>query len=163
MIWWALLVLVIGFLLIFLELVIPSFGMIAVTSLACFTLAVILAFLESTAAGFVFTAVVLVGVPLAIYAAVKIFRHSPLGKRMILTGPTTDLSGGAVDAKAKENLPGKVGTAHTVLRPSGIAIIDGRRVDVVTEGAVMVKAGVPVKVVEVEGNRVVVRPVEEKD
>jgi membrane-bound serine protease (ClpP class) len=52
-------------------------------------------------------------------------------------------------------LLGRSGVAVTVLRPSGIAQIDGQRVDVVTEGDFL-DAGVPVVVTEVEGIRVVV-------
>ncbi len=55
-------------------------------------------------------------------------------------------------------LVGKTGTALTALRPSGTAEIDGRRVDVVTEGG-MIDGGNPVKVVAVEGLRVVVRAI----
>lgn len=50
----------------------------------------------------------------------------------------------------------KTGTALSHLRPSGMALIDGQRVDVVTEGA-MIERGAPVKVVALEGLRVVVR------
>jgi membrane-bound serine protease (ClpP class) len=50
------------------------------------------------------------------------------------------------------------GTALTTLRPSGMALIAGRRVDVVTEGA-LVEKGAAVKVVAVEGMRTVVRAV----
>ena len=56
----------------------------------------------------------------------------------------------------KPELVGRVGTALTALRPSGMALIEGRRVDVVTEG-MMVERGAPVRVVAVEGLRVVVR------
>jgi len=49
------------------------------------------------------------------------------------------------------------GVSLTNLRPCGTALIDDRRVDVVTEGQ-MVEKGTPVKVVAVEGLRVVVRP-----
>jgi membrane-bound serine protease (ClpP class) len=52
----------------------------------------------------------------------------------------------------------KTGTAHTTLRPAGTAIIEGRRIDVVTEGPLVAK-GAFVKVVQVEGARVVVRAV----
>jgi membrane-bound serine protease (ClpP class) len=52
----------------------------------------------------------------------------------------------------------QTGTALTNLRPSGMAIIDGKRVDVVTEGA-LIERGTPVRVVAVEGMRVVVRAV----
>lgn len=50
---------------------------------------------------------------------------------------------------------GRVGTAATVLRPTGAMEIDGERVDVVTEGA-FVEAGTPVRVLYVQGARVVV-------
>jgi membrane-bound serine protease (ClpP class) len=50
----------------------------------------------------------------------------------------------------------QTGTALTQLRPSGTALINGKRVDVVTEGG-LIEKGTPVKVVAVEGLRVVVR------
>lgn len=53
---------------------------------------------------------------------------------------------------------GHEGHAHTDLRPAGIAMIDGRKLDVVTSGESVVK-GCRVRVVLVEGNRVVVRAI----
>lgn len=160
MILWAILLLVAAFLLVFLELVIPSFGTIALASLFCFGAAVVLAFTHSTMAGFIFVGVVVVGLPAAIYLGVKIFRHSPLGKRMILNGPTQDLSGGGAGFGGEETLLGREGVAQSTLRPAGIALIEGRRVDVVADSA-MLEAGTPVVVVKVEGNRVVVHRREE--
>jgi membrane-bound serine protease (ClpP class) len=52
----------------------------------------------------------------------------------------------------------QTGTALSHLRPSGMALINGHRVDVVTEGG-MIERGAPVKVVAIEGMRVVVRAV----
>jgi membrane-bound serine protease (ClpP class) len=52
----------------------------------------------------------------------------------------------------------QTGTALSHLRPSGMALINGHRVDVVTEGG-MIERGAPVKVVAIEGIRVVVRVV----
>ena len=54
----------------------------------------------------------------------------------------------------------KEGVTLTPLHPSGIVIIDGERVDVVTNGT-MIEKDVKVKVVEVGGNRVVVTSVKE--
>lgn len=54
------------------------------------------------------------------------------------------------------DLVGKEGVTATVLRPAGFALIEGRRVDVVTGGELL-EAGVPVVVVAAEGNRVQVR------
>jgi membrane-bound serine protease (ClpP class) len=58
----------------------------------------------------------------------------------------------------RPELVGLSGVAHTALRPSGVATIGGERVDVVTEGA-MIERGAAVKVITVEGARVVVRQI----
>ena len=50
----------------------------------------------------------------------------------------------------------QTGTALTQLRPSGMALINGKRVDVVTEGE-LIERNTPIRVVAVEGMRVVVR------
>src|SRR5262245_5658717 len=56
----------------------------------------------------------------------------------------------------KPDLLHQKGTAFTQLRPSGTALINGQRVDVVTEGPLIDK-GTPIQVVATEGLRVVVR------
>ena len=53
---------------------------------------------------------------------------------------------------------GKTGTAHTPLRPAGIAELDGVRLSVVSDGD-FIKAGTPVRVDRVEGKRIVVVPI----
>ena len=58
-----------------------------------------------------------------------------------------------------EFLRGKKGYALTHLRPSGTAIIDEQRVDVVSEG-IFIDKDTPLEVVKVAGNKVVVRPLE---
>ncbi|MCP5005647.1 MAG: hypothetical protein GY941_17185 [Planctomycetes bacterium] len=50
------------------------------------------------------------------------------------------------------------GVTLTTLRPSGAAIINGDRIDVISAGE-MVSTNTRVKVIEVKGNRVVVKPV----
>ena len=57
-------------------------------------------------------------------------------------------------------LVGKEGVAFTPLRPSGTGLIDGRRVNVAADGEFIEKDS-PITVVEVEGNRIVVRKTEE--
>jgi membrane-bound serine protease (ClpP class) len=55
-------------------------------------------------------------------------------------------------------LQGQIGTALSFLRPAGIASIDGRRIDVLTEGE-FIPAGTTVRVTRVEGARIFVEPV----
>jgi len=50
---------------------------------------------------------------------------------------------------------GRTGRSTTVLRPSGVAEIDGVRLDVITEGEFL-EAGTSLVVIQVEGSRVVV-------
>jgi membrane-bound ClpP family serine protease len=77
---------------------------------------------------------------------------SPLGRRLMLSHDAHDWKSTDV---AQQDLAGKEGVAHSTLRPAGTALIDGVRVDVITRGE-MVAAHTRIKVIAVEGNRVVV-------
>ncbi len=57
-----------------------------------------------------------------------------------------------------ERFMGHEGVALTDLHPTGIARVDGRRVDVVTRGE-MVSKNTRVKIIEVHGNRVIVKSI----
>lgn len=76
----------------------------------------------------------------------------------------TRLAPGGASATMQAAIPhveliGMQGIAHSDLRPSGVARVNGQRVDVVTQGD-FIKTGTPVEVYLVEGNRVVVRAYE---
>lgn len=80
----------------------------------------------------------------------------PFGRRLVLE---TGLGSGHQYGSAPDNdlrLLGKKGRAASPLRPSGIAEIEGERVDVVSDGK-LIDAGQPVEVTRVDGNRIVVR------
>ena len=62
---------------------------------------------------------------------------------------------GALEDSDLNYFVGKTGTAHTPLRPAGIAELDGVRLSVVSDGD-FIKAGTPVRVDRVEGRRIVV-------
>ncbi len=61
-------------------------------------------------------------------------------------------------ADKRDDLLSAEGIAITTLRPSGTANINGNKVDVVSEGEMIVK-DTKIKVVDVKGNRIVVKPV----
>jgi membrane-bound serine protease (ClpP class) len=63
-----------------------------------------------------------------------------------------------VASRDYSSLQGLTGVAASFLRPAGVAQIDGKRVDVLTEGE-FIAAGTPVRVTRVEGARVFVEPV----
>ena len=58
----------------------------------------------------------------------------------------------------KSKFLGAIGVCVTDLRPAGTITIEGEPVDVVTEGG-FVKAGLSVKVINVDGSRVMVRQI----
>ena len=70
-----------------------------------------------------------------------------------------DSEQGYTSVRNEEELLGMEGVTLSLLRPAGQADIGGRRVDVVTEGEFIPK-GVRVKVIKVEGFRIVVERVE---
>jgi membrane-bound serine protease (ClpP class) len=83
----------------------------------------------------------------------------PLANRLVLAPPEDGEGDSPLPgAGTAASLLGQVGTTATMLGLAGTARFGGRRVDVVTEGA-LIPAGTAVQVVEVEGTRVVVRPV----
>ena len=57
------------------------------------------------------------------------------------------------------DLLGKEGVALTILRPAGTVIINHERIDAVSEGG-FIEQNASVKVIKVEGARIVVREVE---
>lgn len=64
-------------------------------------------------------------------------------------------------SSARDELDGLLdaeGVALTTLRPSGMANIDGNKIDVISEGE-MVSKNTRIKVIDVKGNRIVVKPV----
>ncbi|MBM7716307.1 membrane-bound serine protease (ClpP class) [Bacillus thermophilus] len=89
---------------------------------------------------------------------VKVFgKRMNIFKRFILTDSTSSEKGYVSNVNRLE-LVGKKGVTITPLRPSGTVLIDDERIDVVAEGN-FIENNTGVKVVKVEGSRIVVRPV----
>ncbi|WP_039041700.1 nodulation protein NfeD [Sporosarcina sp. ZBG7A] len=81
--------------------------------------------------------------------------------RMILMD-ATDTESGYVSNVNRIDWLGKTAITLTPLRPSGAIVLDGERIDVVSEGNYIDK-GKRVKIVKVEGSRTVVRELQEME
>ena len=79
-------------------------------------------------------------------------------KRAVLDDQQSVEAGYVSSQDGIEELLHKEGVTSSMLRPSGIAIIEKKRYDVVSEGNVVEK-DTPVKVVKVEANQIFVRPI----
>lgn len=127
-------------------------GMLGVISLLG---AIIIAFSISPVFGFYIAGgvVILAGAGVAVW--IKFFPRCPIGRQMTLSQDGKAFKA----ADTQPDLVGRQGTAQSDLRPAGFALIDGRRVDVVTDGG-MISKGQPVVVVKAAGSHVVVRKAE---
>jgi membrane-bound serine protease (ClpP class) len=96
---------------------------------------------------FLFTAIV-------VFFLLKFLPKTEIWNKLILNAQVASKSGYGAKA-AFEHLVGIQGVAFTDLRPSGTALINGNRVDVVTEGD-FIKNGTEIIVKSVEGSKVVV-------
>jgi|GEM_PF-253662 len=151
------LLMVVGLLLVFLEVLFVSMGALGIGAAGCLLGSIFLAFQSSLGFGVGVTVFEAIAAPTVFYFSLKILPKTPFGKHLILSGPPTDGSAGATD-RSLARYEGKRGVTVSPLRPSGFARIDGRKVDVVTRGE-MIDDDVEVEVIDVSANRVVVAQV----
>jgi len=97
---------------------------------------------------------------LLIGVAAMVGRMLPKARSLggLVLGPELTSDSGYTSAETHVEYLGKTGTAITPLRPSGAMRLGGKRIDVITAGE-FVPQGSKVRVVDVRGSRVEVRPV----
>jgi membrane-bound serine protease (ClpP class) len=139
---------------VFLELLTPSMGAFTFAALGMAGASIYVAFRHSASFGYLMIAANLALFPLSIWLGIHFMKRSPLVQRQELQAGSQD----APDARPLTRLTGQQGRALTPLRPGGTVLIGNERVDVVTEGK-FVEANTLVKVIHIEGSRVVVEPV----
>lgn len=156
--WEVILLFIIGLVLIALELlVIPGFGITGILGIAALFASMALTY------GGIEAAIQSLGIVLLItivggWLIWRFGKRTGLWRRLILT----DVSGGADSTGAQSStgarmdLLGKEGRSLTVLRPAGVVLIDGERIDAVSEGS-YIPEGQTVVVYKIDGNRIVVR------
>lgn len=149
--------LVVALVLIVVELLIPSFGTIGVVAAGVLIAGGVCAFAAGMTWGGVYVGLSVVGVPMAISGGLRALPNTPIGRRVILSGPVTVGHAGAIPKDKLERLRGATGVTVTDLRPVGTARLGADRIDVETE-ADWIDAGTPIEVVRIDGMRIVVRP-----
>lgn len=150
-----------GLVLLIMEIfVIPGFGICGVLGIGSIVGAVICA-APSLSIAMIQLAVALVAAIVLVVISLKCGKTRRVWSRLILKEATTTEGGYISQPGGINALVGKSGVALTDLRPSGAALIDDKRTDVLSEGG-FIKHGTMVEVIRVEGSSVVVRPIVEK-
>ncbi len=144
---WALICLTVALILFFVEIMVPSGGLLGIVSALAMLAGVVLLFLHSTALGFAGLALCIVVVPFCVRFALRM-----IPKLEMVSPPSQVFS--------DQPAVGATGQAVSHLRPVGMCVIDGKRLECLAQRE-FIASGTPVQVVAAEGMHVKVRPVDE--
>lgn len=150
----------VGAVLAFLELFVPTAGVLAVATAVCLVASVVAFFMHSLTWGFAALVAYAAGAPFAVVFGFKLWSRTPIARKMVLGDarePDPDAPAGLpARATAGTVKTGDVGVALTALRPVGFARFGGERTEVVADLG-MIEPGTEVVVTEASPARVAVR------
>ena len=165
--WQELALFVVGLGLLIIEVVaIPGFGLVGLAGIGAILASLVITQLgdfqlwsiDEIAAVVTRLAASMIGSFILSLVALRSLPKMAAFNRLVLSSETRAADGYVSSSREyDQDWLGKEGVSVSELRPAGIALIDGRRLDVVTDGE-FVEAQQPVKIVEARGNRIVVRP-----
>ena len=155
----AVVLLILCAILLVFEIFIPSLGLLTATALLCLAGGIYIFFHQvSTTVGWigVWTAVVLI--PAVWVIVYKLLPKTSIG-RVLELKKVEQAMGGIPDQEHLESLMGQSGIVLTPLRPVGMCEFDGKKIVCVADTGYIEKQ-TQVKVIHVEGNKVIVRLLE---
>ncbi len=143
----------VGVAIVIAEIIIPSGGIISILAALVFGYSLYVAFTQfSPGTGMLFVLADMVIIPVLVYVGLRMIARSPV----TLNTTLSKAKGVVSQAPGIEGYIGKSGRSKTDLRPAGFAVIEGKRVDVVTRGEYIPRE-TPVVVHGVTGNQIIVR------
>lgn len=144
-----------GYALFLVELVVPG-GVLGILGVLSVLYGCYLAF----GVGFVWGAIAIIASVLFFVFSIRWLLRSKTGRRLTMSDADLVQSSKSTD-KEWQHFVGQGGVAASPLRPAGLAEIDGQRVDVVSDNEFL-DAGTKIRVIHVEGRRIVVEAVPEE-
>jgi len=141
-----------GILVIIVEVIVPTGGILAMVSTGLIGGSLYLVFTStSSTAGYLFVVADIIVIPLSVFIGFKLLAKSPAALKRSLSKE----DGVQSQSPELEMYMGLEGIAATDLRPSGVAVIDGKRLDVVSRGEYLERSS-NVVVIAVTGNQIIV-------
>lgn len=156
----AIICFIVGFIFVIVEMFHPGFGVPGILG-AIFLIAGVVLSADSVIEVLVLMGIIIALLGLALNFVLKSVTRGRLSRTLILR-ETQKKEDGYIGAEDLEYFVGQEGVALTVLRPSGIAEINGIKLDVVSEGE-YISENTKVKIIKVEGRRIVVRVIIESE
>lgn len=155
----ALVMMIVGYVLLIVEMYIPGFGLAGISgTLLMIGGTVLMEPSPLQALILVLISVVLLGIAFSV--AMHSFSKGRLSRSKLVLNAALE-NPQEVEGEDLRYFIGRTGQTRTALRPAGIAEFDGVKLNVVSDGD-FVDAGRSVRVERVEGNRIVVRELDER-
>ncbi|UZJ80599.1 NfeD family protein [Fictibacillus sp. KU28468] len=155
--WESIILFILGIIFLLLEVFVPG-GILGILGLTAVIASLVMA------AGSLTTIVTSIAIAILVtiigaFLFLKFFGYKgPLRKLVLFDSTSTEK--GYVSSRQRHDLTGRIAESITPLRPSGTAELDGEYLDVVTEGS-FIQKGKRIKIVKVQGSRIVVREVKD--
>lgn len=145
--------------LLFLEVLTPSFGLLTVAAVIAAVISVYMAFNVSAIYGWELLVGLVILLPAFLLFVAKMAPETWLGQRLFLPKAPSADKDATPQAAELESLVGCEGKAETILRPVGVVRIEGHRIDARSDSD-FIEPGTKVKVISATGTDVVVRKME---
>ena len=152
---WGVILLGIALALFFVEVIVPSGGIIGFLSACCMIAGIVMLFKFDTTLGLIGAILSLIAVPFLFAFAIKVWPNTPIARMLMLKNPPRQ------DAQDDAGVPpdqlvGKQGKAMTDLRPVGTCLIDGQRKQCLAVTG-LIRSGSAIRVVSADGMEIKVR------
>jgi len=142
-----------GVLVVIAEIILPSGGILSILAAGVFGYSLFMVFSDiSKTTGMVFLAADIILIPVLVIVGLKMLARSPATLRKTLSRE----EGVSSQSPELDDHLDAEGRAITDLRPAGMALINGKRTDVVTRGE-YIDRDTEIRVTAVTGNQIVVR------
>jgi membrane-bound serine protease (ClpP class) len=146
-----------GIFLLILEVAIPGFGVCAAGAILCFTVAAYF-FMGGGIGSLLIIALVYVVVIAALVWLCHTLPSDCRWNPIVLLERQNAVKSIEKEEASYRRLLGKQGEALSMLRPAGTAVVEGRRLDVLTEGDYIASHS-RIEVIRVEGSKIIVKQV----
>lgn len=142
-----------GVVVVIAEIILPSGGILSILAAGVFGYSLFIVFNDiSKTAGMAFVAADIILIPVLVIVGLKMLARSPATLRKTLSRE----EGVSSQSPELDSYLNSGGRAITDLRPAGMALIDGKRMDVVTRGEYLDR-DTEIRVTAVTGNQIIVR------
>lgn len=149
--------LIVGLVMLLIEMFTPGVGIAGVTGIISLIAVAVMQFgWGNSRVAFYIIAITLLVIILGMIWLVRSLQKGKLSKSFLVLNAQSDGESVPEISNAKQSLIGKSGVTITPLRPSGMAEIEGKRVDVLTAGA-FIERGRTVVVIKAEGMHILVK------